>query len=185
MLRFIYVETAFLWKWWQEQDEPKRQIMRDLINEGRLEIIGGGWSMNDEAVTHYHSMIDQYTWGFRRLNDTFGSCARPKIGWQIDPFGHSREQASMFAQMGFDGLLFGRLDYQDKRARLVNKTAEMIWQGSPNLGNDSLILLLFSVEINCTFLKQEHLPICLRPCYTMLTHHHQDFASTSFAEMIP
>lgn len=71
------------------------------------------------------------------MNDTFGSCARPKIGWQIDTFGHSREQASMFAQMGFDGLLFGRLDYQDKNQRLSKQTAEMIWHGSPNLGASS------------------------------------------------
>ncbi|XP_046734865.1 lysosomal alpha-mannosidase isoform X3 [Diprion similis] len=90
--------------------------------------------MNDEAVTHYQSIIDQFTWGFRRLNDTFGSCARPHVGWQIDPFGHSREQASLFAQMGFDGLFFGRLDYQDKRNRMDKKTAEMIWKGSDSLG---------------------------------------------------
>lgn len=36
-----------------------------LVNEGRLEFIGGAWSMNDEAVTHYQSIIDQTTWGFR------------------------------------------------------------------------------------------------------------------------
>jgi hypothetical protein len=36
--------------------------------------------------------------------------------------------------MGFDGLLFGRLDYQDKLIRLQKKTAEMVWQGSANLG---------------------------------------------------
>ncbi|XP_023318565.1 lysosomal alpha-mannosidase isoform X1 [Trichogramma pretiosum] len=135
--KFIYVETAFLWKWWQHQGQKKRELMRKFIDEGRLEIIGGGWAMNDEAVTHYHSMIDQYTWGFRRLNDTFGQCARPKIGWQIDPFGHSREQASMFAQMGFDGMLFGRLDYQDKSKRLQDKTAEFIWKASPSLGSSS------------------------------------------------
>ncbi|XP_076763477.1 lysosomal alpha-mannosidase II isoform X2 [Xylocopa sonorina] len=133
--KFIYVETAFLWKWWLRQSEKVREDVRNLINQGRLEIIGGGWSMNDEAVTHYHSLVDQYTWGFRRLNDTFGSCARPHIGWQIDPFGHSREQASLFAQLGFDGMFFGRLDYQDKISRLRNQSMEFIWKGSANLGS--------------------------------------------------
>ncbi|XP_015516452.1 lysosomal alpha-mannosidase isoform X2 [Neodiprion lecontei] len=133
--RFIYVETAYLWKWWSYQSDRVKTDVRRLIDEGRLEIISGAWSMNDEAVTHYQSIIDQFTWGFRRLNDTFGSCARPHVGWQIDPFGHSREQASLFAQMGFDGLFFGRLDYQDKRNRMDKKTAEMIWKGSDSLGN--------------------------------------------------
>jgi len=71
---------------------------------------------------------------FRKLNDTFGKCGQPHIGWQIDPFGHSREMASIFARMGFDGLFFGRLDFQDKLARLQTKTGEMVWQGSANLG---------------------------------------------------
>ncbi|XP_012222573.1 lysosomal alpha-mannosidase isoform X2 [Linepithema humile] len=132
--RFIFVETAFFWKWWLRQNERVQADVKMLINEGRLEIIGGAWSMNDEACTHYHSLVDQFTWGFRRLNDTFGSCARPRIGWQIDPFGHSREQASLFAQMGFDGMLFGRLDYQDKAQRLRDQTMEFIWKSSPSLG---------------------------------------------------
>ncbi|XP_076239948.1 lysosomal alpha-mannosidase II [Calliopsis andreniformis] len=133
--KFMYVETSFLWKWWLRQNDRVKQDVKNLINEGRLEIVGGGWSMNDEAVTHYHSVVDQFTWGFRRLNDTFGSCAKPHVGWQIDPFGHSREQASIFAQLGFDGMFFGRLDYQDKVKRLSNKTMEFIWKGSPNLGS--------------------------------------------------
>ena len=37
--------------------------------------------------------------------------------------------------MGYDGLFFGRLDYQDKNNRLLNKNAEMVWHGSANLGN--------------------------------------------------
>ena len=101
---------------------------------GRLEFISGGWCMNDEASTHYNSIIDQHTLGAQFLRDQFGDCARPKIGWQIDPFGHSREQASLLAQMGFDGLFFGRADYQDIQARNQSKTKEMVWKGSTNLG---------------------------------------------------
>lgn len=71
---------------------------------------------------------------FRKLNDTFGKCGIPKIGWQIDPFGHSKEMASIFAQLGFDGLLLGRIDYQDKLRRFSTKTAEMVWRGSASLG---------------------------------------------------
>ena len=55
--------------------------------------------MNDEASTHYSAIIDQHTLGFDFLGENFGECGIPKIGWQIDPFGHSREQASIFAQV--------------------------------------------------------------------------------------
>lgn len=66
------------------------------------------------------------------------------MGWQIDPFGHSKEQASLFAQLGFDGFFMGRIDYQDKRHRLKTKDMEMIWQASQDLGqNRALFLFLF------------------------------------------
>ncbi|CAF4980361.1 unnamed protein product [Rotaria sp. Silwood1] len=81
--------------------------------------------MNDEATTHYSSIIDQHSLGAAFLRDQFGECGRPKVGWQIDPFGHSREQASLLAQMGFDGLFFARADYQDKDLRTKAKTMEM------------------------------------------------------------
>ncbi len=68
---------------------------------GRLEFISGGWCMNDEASTHYNSIIDQHSLGAEFLRDQFGECGRPKIGWQIDPFGHSREHASILAQVIF------------------------------------------------------------------------------------
>jgi lysosomal alpha-mannosidase len=66
---------------------------------GRLEFISGGWCMHDEGATHYNSIIDQHSLGAEFLRDQFGECGRPKIGWQLDAFGHSREVASLFAQV--------------------------------------------------------------------------------------
>ena len=37
-------------------------------------------------------------------------------------------------QFGFDGLFFGRLDYQDKAKREKTKTMELMWRGSDDLG---------------------------------------------------
>ncbi|CAF3848079.1 unnamed protein product, partial [Rotaria sp. Silwood1] len=135
--RFIYVEIGFFWRWWNQQTDAMRDKVKQFVNEGRLEFISGGWCMNDEASTHYNSIIDQHSLGAEFLRDKFGECGRPKIGWQIDPFGHSREQASLFAQMGFDGLFFGRADYDDRATRNRTKTMEMVWKASANLDSKS------------------------------------------------
>ncbi|KAH8282663.1 hypothetical protein KR054_009022 [Drosophila jambulina] len=131
--RFIQVETAFFAKWWQDQSETKKKLVKKLVNEGRLEFTGGAWSMNDEAAVNYQSVIDQFTVGLKFLNDNFGVCGRPRVGWQIDAFGHSREQASIFAQMGFDGQFFARMDQNDKNKRVDNLGLEMIWDASETL----------------------------------------------------
>ncbi|MEQ2159382.1 hypothetical protein GOODEAATRI_022294, partial [Goodea atripinnis] len=116
--RFIYVETGFFYRWWKQQSSSMQQTVKQLVNEGRLEFVNGGWCMSDEATTHYSAVIDQMTIGLRFLNETFGICGRPRVAWHIDPFGHAREHASIFAQMGYDGFFFGRLDYQDRNRRM-------------------------------------------------------------------
>ncbi|KAH8283707.1 hypothetical protein KR018_012604 [Drosophila ironensis] len=136
--RFIQVETAFFAKWWKVQSETMRQVVTKLVNEGRFEFTGGAWSMNDEASVNYQEVIDQFTIGLKFLNETFGVCARPRVGWQIDTFGHSREQAGIFANMGFDGQFFSRLDHNDKDTRLENLSMEMIWSASESLSGVNL-----------------------------------------------
>ena len=79
----------------------------------------------------------------RTINETVGACGAPRIGWQIDPFGHSREQASIFAQLGFDGVFFARIDYNDRNQRNADKTMEVIWQGSANLENTNIFTNVF------------------------------------------
>jgi hypothetical protein len=53
--------------------------------------------MNDEATTYYEDIIDNMSWGHQWILENFGKDAIPTIGWQIDPFGHSQSQASLFS----------------------------------------------------------------------------------------
>jgi len=54
---------AFFQRWWNEQKEDRRDVVRDLVANGRLEFINGGWCMNDEGSTHYIDIIDQMSLG--------------------------------------------------------------------------------------------------------------------------
>ncbi len=114
---FIQVEAAFFWMWWQKQTPAKKRSVKNLVKEGRLEFAGGGWSMNDEAAAHYTGIIDNMSGGFAEFKRHFGRCGAPRVGWQIDPFGHSREQAALFAMMGFNAWFFPRIDDKEKAKR--------------------------------------------------------------------
>lgn len=106
-----------------------RNLTRMVVESGQLEFTGGGWSMNDEAATHFSSIISNMETGLSWLVENMGQCAIPTIAWQIDPFGHSKEQAKLFAEMGFEGLFFARIDYRDKEERKRNQELQMIWEG--------------------------------------------------------
>jgi alpha-mannosidase len=97
-----------------------------LVKEGRLELLNGGWSMHDEACVHFDDMINNMMFGHQFILKEFG--ITPKVGWQLDPFGHSNANARLFAEMGFDAFFFSRIDYQDKENRLAEKTLEWVWR---------------------------------------------------------
>ncbi|CAH2056095.1 unnamed protein product, partial [Iphiclides podalirius] len=138
--KFTFSETVYFWRWWKEQRPATRATFRALVAEGRLEFAGGGWVQNDEATTDYLQIIDQFTWGLRKLNDTLGPCGKPKAAWQVDTYGHTREQASLLAQMGYDGLFIGRVDHKEREAMIEEDRMEFMWRGSNILGKMSDIM---------------------------------------------
>jgi len=61
--KFVWAETSYLYLWWTQSDVKMKDKMRALITNGQLEIVTGGWVMNDEANSHYYSMIEQMVQG--------------------------------------------------------------------------------------------------------------------------
>lgn len=41
----------------------------------------------------------------------------PKVGWNINAYGHSETNARLFHEMGFDAQFFGKVDEDDKNQR--------------------------------------------------------------------
>ena len=48
----------FFTMWWDKQTQEKKDQVKQLVKEGRLEFVNGGWTMHDEAVPHYEDMIN-------------------------------------------------------------------------------------------------------------------------------
>lgn len=76
---FVYVEMAFFYRWYKNQNQARKDQVKGLVNSGQLEFINGGVCMNDEAAPYYEDMIDQMTWGHQFLLKEFN--VAPTIGW--------------------------------------------------------------------------------------------------------
>ncbi|VAH36412.1 unnamed protein product [Triticum turgidum subsp. durum] len=108
--KFIYVEQAFFQRWWRQQSDSIKDTVKGLVSSGQLEFIF--------------------------IKEEFGQI--PRIGWQIDPFGHSAVQAYLLgAQVGFDALYFSRIDYQDHKRRKGTKELEVVWRSSKTFGSSA------------------------------------------------
>ncbi|KAK6168980.1 hypothetical protein SNE40_020119 [Patella caerulea] len=144
--RFIFIEMAFLSRFWDEINDDVKQKIKQLIKDRKLEIAIGGWCMSDAATTFYNDIIDQHTLGFDFIDQHFGKCGQSRVGWHVDQFGHSREHSSIFAQMGFEGLIVGRIDFQDYTDRHEHKKMEFLWKSSASLGSKASLFTHVSYD---------------------------------------
>lgn len=41
---------SYLERWWRDAPDAKKEALIKLLQNGQLEIVGGGWVMNDEVI---------------------------------------------------------------------------------------------------------------------------------------
>jgi len=74
--------------------------------------------------------------GHEFLDKEFG--IKPKIGWDLDTFGHSDTNTRLFAEMGFDAMFFSRIEYQERKKWSEKESQHMkyLWRpSSKNFGD--------------------------------------------------
>ena len=108
--------------WWAEQDHPTQENVRNLIKRGQLEIVTGGWVMNDEANSFYFAMVEQLILGHEWLH--LNLKYKPNNGWAIDPFGLSPTMAYILKRSGMDNMLIHRAHYSVKKHLARGKNLE-------------------------------------------------------------
>lgn len=112
--------------WYPSQIEDTKNTLKEWLKDGRFEFIMGGYVMHDESSTHFQHIIDNMRIGLQFLKKEFDFT--PTIAWFIDPFGHSASNAYMIKEMGFETIVYVRIDYNEKDIRKNQKSMEFHWR---------------------------------------------------------
>ena len=127
--KFNWADTSFLAKWYREvASEEEKKKLHKLVENGQWQFMGGGWVMNDESLTVYKNAFLQIQTGIQFLEETFG--VRPKIGYQIDPFGNSPVTPSILSILGYEGIVLSRIGTTLDWDLETSENSEFIWEGT-------------------------------------------------------
>lgn len=152
-MTFIWAETVFLSMWWDDLNEASRKAVRKLITGRRLEIVGGGWVLTDEANCHYSAIVDQMVEGHRWLRENIGFI--PRNSWSLDSFGYSSLHPYLYRRIGYENAVVQRVSDNVKDRLQHRRGLEFYWRQVWDRNNktDFFTLMmpyeLYSIKHSC------------------------------------
>ncbi|MEU8384131.1 NEW3 domain-containing protein [Streptosporangium sp. NPDC048865] len=103
--RFVLAEVDYLKPYWDTFPE-NREIVRRLISEGRLEIMGGTYNEPNTNLTGAETTIRNAVYGMGFQRDILGG--DPATAWQLDAFGHDPQFPGLMADAGLTSSSWAR-----------------------------------------------------------------------------
>jgi alpha-mannosidase len=100
--------SSCTYQWAKEMDPVLYESIRDLVKQGRWEVVGGWIEQPDCNLPSAESFIRQGLYGKAFFEREFGSAGRTGIGYNPDSFGHCGGLPQLLAHTDFDGYAFMR-----------------------------------------------------------------------------
>jgi alpha-mannosidase len=121
---FVFCHNeAVLYQWVEEYEPELFAKIRDLVAQGKWNILGGWFLQPDCNMPSGESFVRQIILGKRYFREKFG--VDVKTGSNLDPFGHSRGLVQVLARSGYHSYVFCRPD----RTFAKLPAEEFIWVG--------------------------------------------------------
>jgi alpha-mannosidase len=103
--KFVLAELDYLKPYWGVYPED-RDYFRQLLAEGRLELMGGTYNEPNTNLTSAESTIRNAIYGVGYQRDVLGGS--PQTAWQLDAFGHDPQFPGIMADAGITSSSWAR-----------------------------------------------------------------------------
>ena len=118
--RFVLDQMCYV-KPFLERYPSEAASFRKLVEEGRLQLVGGIDSMHDSNMPSGESIVRQYLLGKTFFRDRLG--VDVKIGWGLDTFGHNAQTPQILKLAGLGSYWFQR------GVPGIETPSEFLWEG--------------------------------------------------------
>jgi alpha-mannosidase len=103
--KFVLAELDYLKPYWDVYPEDRAYI-RQLLADGRLELMGGTYNEPNTNLTSAESTIRNALYGVGYQRDVLGGA--PASAWQLDAFGHDPQFPGIMADAGITSSSWAR-----------------------------------------------------------------------------
>lgn len=115
---------SWLYRWVEELDPGLFGAVRELVAAGRWSVAGGQLIQPDANLPTAAGWRKQLALGQRYFRDRFG--ISPRVGYNVDTFGHPATLPDLLAELGYHGYIFHRPN--QRQVALPAQTFR--WRGS-------------------------------------------------------
>jgi alpha-mannosidase len=108
----VYIQSqAQAYKWMEKYHPEVFERIKEKVEQGRWEVVGGMWVEPDCNLIDGESFIRQILYGKRYFKEKFG--VEVKIGWNPDSFGYNWNIPQFFKKSGIEAFVTQKISWND------------------------------------------------------------------------